>query len=161
MAEFEDREFGGRVALAWSLAIGWSGVVLWAGSEQGSEAVTSRFIRPLLEWLLPSALPETLSSLHWGIRKGAHLAEYGLLAFLAARALASRRSLLAARHALGALAWVALVASCDEARQAFSDSRSGSSADVALDLAGGAVGLAAAGVAQRLRSGRGPDEGAR
>ncbi|MFQ5417425.1 MAG: VanZ family protein [Myxococcota bacterium] len=149
MAEVENRVFGGPLALAWSLAIGWTGVVLWAGSGLGSEAMTSRFIRPLLEWLLPRALPETLTSLHWGIRKGAHLAEYGLLAVLAARALASTRRLAARRLALAALAWVAVVASFDEARQAFTDTRSGSPGDIALDVAGGMIGLAAAGGALR------------
>lgn len=50
---------------------------------------TSRFIRPLLEFLFPAASAETITLYHAFIRKCAHFTEYAVLALLAYRALAN------------------------------------------------------------------------
>ena len=64
------------------------------------------------------------------------------------------------RLAAGALAWVALVAACDEARQAFVHSRTGTPWDVALDVAGGMLALGLAIVYTRvMRAGPSLTEG--
>jgi len=67
----------------------WIFIVLGLGSGIGSMKETSRIIRPLLEFLFPSASPETLTFYHGYIRKLAHLTEYAVLAFLAVRALSA------------------------------------------------------------------------
>jgi len=64
----------------------WIGVILFLSSSQASMSNTSRFIRPLLEFLFPSASEETLILYHGYIRKLAHLTEYAGLAFWAFRA---------------------------------------------------------------------------
>jgi VanZ family protein len=118
----------------------WVALILGLGSEGFSAAATSRFLRPLLDWLLPHATPDTLRGMHLVLRKAAHVVEYGVLALLAWRA--SRRDLprrLAAALTLGLLLAVAIG---DEARQAGLAARTGSPRDVALDVAGGCLALA-------------------
>jgi VanZ family protein len=106
---------------------------------------TSRFIRPLLEYLFPSALPETLTIYHGYIRKLAHLAEYAILAILARRAFTNFP-----RPYLTAIGLVAAVAIVDESRQSFDPRRTGTPVDVIIDLAGGVVGLAVSWIAARI-----------
>ena len=131
-------------AAIWLLAVLWTGLVLWAGSDSYSAAETSRYLLPLVRWLLPDANFRT----HWevivAVRKAAHLIEYGILAWLTWLALFStwRRGLF--RFAGLALAWVVLVAAFDEIRQGMVESRSGSIVDVAIDIAGGLLALALA-----------------
>lgn len=101
---------------------------------------TSRFIRPLLEFLFPSASEDTLLFYHGIIRKGAHLAEYGLLAFFAARAfLRSSRIYLRKYWYLATLWLVAAIAVADELNQSLSSARTGSPNDVMIDIAGGII----------------------
>lgn len=98
---------------------------------------TSRFIRPLLEFLFPSASEETLQFYHGIIRKGAHLAEYGALAFFAARAfLRSSGGVLSKYWWFAAVLLPAIVAVIDEANQSRLSSRTGTINDVAIDIAG-------------------------
>lgn len=114
----------------------WTVVVLGLGSGLGEINETSRFIRPLLEFLFPSAAAETLTVLHGYIRKGAHLFEYAILAILAINAFRSFR-----HRGLIALAIVLAVASIDEFNQSFNPARTGTPFDVLIDLVGGLVGL--------------------
>lgn len=116
----------------------WIGVIFYMSSDQGSMSQTSRFIRPLLEFLFPTAPEETLQLYHGYIRKAAHFTEYAVLAFLAVRAVAgsSSRVIVIRRH-LVAIIVVAAVASLDELNQAFLVSRTGSAWDVLLDISGG------------------------
>ena len=97
---------------------------------------TSRIIRPLLEFLFPSAAPETLSIYHGYIRKLAHFIEYALLAVLALRALGMYRF-----RYLAAFGFAFLVAVADESNQSLNPARTSSPRDVVLDLAGAVVAL--------------------
>ena len=99
---------------------------------------TSRFVRPLLEFLFPTAGEETLVFYHVIVRKLAHLAEYAVLAMLAARALGgSLRAWLSRNWPLVSFGLITAVAVADEAQQSFRASRTGSGLDVLIDLAGG------------------------
>ncbi len=99
---------------------------------------TSRFVRPLLEFLFPNAPEETLIVYHGYIRKLAHLTEYAILAFWASRAFAtSIKQILRRFWSIFALALVASVASIDETNQVYIASRTGSIYDVLLDISGG------------------------
>jgi VanZ family protein len=108
-------------------------------SDQGSMSQTSRFIRPLLEFLFPAALEGTLQLYHGYIRKAAHLTEYAVLAFLAWRAFSPRSNLI--RYLLSVIL-AATVASIDEVNQAFLATRSGSAWDVLLDISGAIAAIA-------------------
>jgi VanZ family protein len=101
---------------------------------------TSRFIRPLLEFLFPAASSETLSFVHGLIRKLAHFVEYAVLALLAFRAF---RTLTEARFqaALFAFFLAAAIALLDEFQQSFNPQRTSSHVDVLIDLAGAAAAI--------------------
>lgn len=137
----------------------WIGVILLASSTQGSMSETSRFIRPLLEFLFPDADENTLILYHALIRKTAHFVEYAMLAFLAWRAFraspAAGNRLRRNRHA-AALLLVLVIASVDELNQSFNTSRTGSAADVLLDLFGGAAMILTVFLFERIRA-RAPD----
>lgn len=117
---------------AYAPLIVWTIVVLGLGTGMGSMNETSRFIRPLLEFLFPAASPETLTIYHGYIRKLAHFTEYAILAHLAFRALGNYR------HRFSVVfGYVAAVAATDEFNQSFNMSRTSSIWDFLLDLSGG------------------------
>ncbi|CAN5583510.1 hypothetical protein BH24ACI3_BH24ACI3_09510 [soil metagenome] len=100
---------------------------------------TSRYVRPVLEFLFPSADAETIKAYHGYVRKFAHFAEYAVLAFFAARALlGSRIGLLRRKWIVFAMGLVLLIACVDEIGQSFDPSRTGSVYDVMIDSVGGA-----------------------
>ncbi len=116
----------------------WVGLVLFLSTGNASMSNTSRFIRPLLEFLFPNASIETLDVYHGYIRKLAHVTEYAMLAFWASRAFSnSSREFLRRFWYVFAFILVALTASIDETNQSYLASRTGSIYDVLLDIAGG------------------------
>jgi VanZ family protein len=135
----------------------WIGVIFFLSSTQGAMSNTSRIIRPLLEWLFPSASVEIITGYHAFIRKCAHFTEYAVLAFWSWRAFRggnpragkgaqdgrtgerkpgfeefARRNWFFVSFLL-----VALIASIDEFNQSFNTLRTGSPHDVLLDVSGG------------------------
>jgi len=116
----------------------WIGLILFLSTEQASMSNTSRFIRPLLEFLFPNASEETLVIYHGYIRKFAHITEYAILAFWASRAFFNSSQKFTRRFwFVLAFVLVLLVASIDEMNQSFLASRTGSIYDVLLDSSGG------------------------
>ncbi len=140
-----ESKFNWRVRiLTYSPLILWIGVILFLGSESGSQAQTSRFIRPLIDFFFPSADPDTVLIIHAVIRKTAHFVEYGLLAMLAARAFSQTSATVLRRHwFVISLALVIAVAVIDETGQSSLSSRTASVWDVLLDAAGGVATLTA------------------
>jgi VanZ family protein len=116
----------------------WICVVLFASTTQGAMQNTSRFIRPLLEFIFPNTPEETINSYHGFIRKLAHLSEYAILAFWAYRAFStSSIKVLQKFWFVFSLIAVFLVACIDEYNQSFNVLRTGSGYDVLLDASGG------------------------
>jgi VanZ family protein len=113
-------------------------LILGLGGAEFGSAQTSRYLLPLLRWLLPDLSWRSYYELMVWIRKGAHVTEYALLGWLAFRAvrLSLTTSSALARIALLALALAAGVALADEIRQSFLGNRTGSPWDVALDVSG-------------------------
>jgi VanZ family protein len=113
-------------------------VIAFMSSGQASMSNTSRFIRPLLEFLFPNSPEEILQMYHGYIRKLAHVTEYAILALMASRAfVGSARVLLSKFWFLWSLGIVIIVASSDEFNQSFNSNRTGSVWDVLLDCIGG------------------------
>lgn len=138
MADFNLRNERRKRIFRYAPLVFWIGLILFLSSGQGSMPQTSRFVRPLLEFLFPNSPEETLLIYHAYIRKSAHFFVYAVLAFWSWRALKdSSQTLLRKFRYLFALAVVLLVAAIDETNQSFNDARSGSVYDVALDFAGG------------------------
>ena len=99
---------------------------------------TSRFVRPLLEFLFPNSPEENLIVYHSYIRKLAHVTEYAMLAFWASRAFSnSTVEFLRRFWSFFAFGLVFIVASIDETNQSYNASRTGSIYDVLLDITGG------------------------
>ncbi|MBC7900311.1 MAG: VanZ family protein [Saprospiraceae bacterium] len=120
----------------------WIGVIFFLSSGQASMSETSRFIRPLLEYFFPSALPETLTVFHGYIRKFAHFAEYAVVGLFAARAFStSSIEFLKKYWFIFSLALVVSIAGLDEFNQSIGSSRTGSPWDVLLDFIGGAAAI--------------------
>ncbi|MEO8041623.1 MAG: VanZ family protein [Acidobacteriota bacterium] len=131
----------------------WIGVIFFLSSGQGASTRTSIIIRPILEFLFPAALPETITFYHGIIRKLAHFTEYAVLGFLACRAFAGSSGNFLRRHYyLAAVLLVLLVAGSDEFNQIFIPSRTSSVWDVVLDAIGGAFGVATYYLVSRLKS---------
>ena len=72
--------------LAWLSALLWIAIIQSLGGNDFSSSETSRLLGPLLLWLFPDSSTELLHSVQFGIRKAAHVVEYGILALLWHRA---------------------------------------------------------------------------
>ena len=132
-----------EVTATWAAVVAWT-VLIWSlGGDGFSSSATSRFLRPLLEWLLPGLSGENLDTVHLAVRKGAHAVEYGVLALLMLRAVLVTWALPVARAAVLAIAFALALASADEGRQALSGTRGGTWTDVILDLTAAGLSVAA------------------
>jgi len=117
-------------------------VIFIASSEHLSASETSRFIRPLFQWLFPNITDAQLLWVHFLIRKSAHFFEYFVLGLLAARAFSgSSHTSLRKFWQAAAIALIVVYAFMDEFRQTLVPSRSGSIWDSLIDIAGGVTAL--------------------
>jgi VanZ family protein len=141
------------LALAYAPLILWVVVIFINSSTIGASQNTSRIIRPLLEWLFPSADDATLDIYHGYIRKLAHFTEYGVLAFFASRAFwLSSKTFLRKFWFVWAFLLLVFVASVDEYNQSFNALRTGSIYDSLLDTSGGLCVLAVLYIYKTLRN---------
>ncbi len=106
---------------------------------------SSIYFEPLVRWLFPHLSPMQVETLHHAFRKGCHLTEYAILAWLVWRALRKpskndRRPWSWTEAGLS-LAIVFLYAASDELHQVFVPSRTAQVSDVMIDTFGGATGL--------------------
>lgn len=125
----------------WLPVIAWMLVIFVASTNLMSAQHTSRFIGPLLRWLVPDISLEAIAVVQFAVRKAAHVMEYGILAFLVARALHGGTGVFAWRNGGIALAVAAAYAALDEYHQSFVVSRTGSPRDVLIDATGAALGV--------------------
>jgi len=135
--DLRNSKWRGRI-IRYAPLILWTGLILFLSTGQGAISNTSRFIRPLLEFLFPNSPEEILINYHNYIRKLAHVAEYAGLALFAARAFASSSIRIVQKYwFIFSLSLVVLIALIDEYNQSFNPARTGSIYDVWLDVAGG------------------------
>ena len=121
----------------------WLGVIFVGSTDLMSAEHTSRFMVPILLWLKPGMGPETLRSIHFAMRKCAHVFEYAILALLLWRAFRSGSALRTKLPTLfgAVLLGCAVFAASDEFHQSFVKSRTPSVGDVLLDVVGALFGL--------------------
>ena len=129
----------------------WLPLLLWMvlifGASQDTKSVehTSRLLEPFLRWLKPDISWEAIERVRWMIRKGAHMTEFAVLAWLLWRALASLKDQESnrwfLRPAAVSLGFCILFAASDEIHQAFVPNRTGTPKDVLIDTAGASIGL--------------------
>lgn len=127
----------------WLPVIAWMFLIFLASGDLMSAEHTSRFIGPFLLWLNPDISVETIAKFQFCVRKAAHVTEYAILALLVSRAVFRETTLKRARSTLFVGIWIActVVATCDEFRQSFVESRGASPWDVMIDSAGAIFGL--------------------
>src|SRR6266436_6616503 len=69
----------------------WTGLIAWLGSGYWSGAHTSTWLYPTLRAIFPRASPAEIETIHFFIRKAAHVLEYAVLSGLWRRALGGWR----------------------------------------------------------------------
>jgi VanZ family protein len=142
-------------------ALLWAGAICVFSTELFGASETSRFLLPLLRWLLPHAPMERLIELHHLIRKCAHVFEYFVLALLVMRAIRGARAGWDLRWAVGALAICVAWACLDEFHQVFVPGRTASPWDALLDSSAALAALAIFGAIARWTSSPGTAEPAK
>jgi len=120
----------------------WMALISFASSNEFSAVNTSNVVRPLLLLLFPNITEESVRLANFLVRKAAHITEYAVLGWLAARALTgSSREFLRLRWFQAGLLLIVFHALLDEYHQSFVPSRTGSLYDSGIDIAGGLTGL--------------------
>ncbi len=97
---------------------------------------TSRIIIPALHWLFPWASNQWLHFMHAGIRKMAHVGEFGLFSVLVFRGVRADQAGWRLNWALTTLGIAAAYAGLDEWHQSFVRLRQSSPRDAAIDVLG-------------------------
>ena len=97
---------------------------------------TGGVILPLLHWLFPWATGRTLHLLHSGIRKAAHVTEFGIFSSTVFRGIRAGRSGWKFSWAFATLVIAVLYATLDEWHQSFVLLRHATPRDVAIDAFG-------------------------
>ena len=97
---------------------------------------TGSILIPLLHWLFPWATRHTLHLMHFGIRKLAHVSEFGLFSILVFRGLRAGQTGWRLKWALPTLAIAVAYAALDEWHQSFVPLRGARARDVAIDATG-------------------------
>ncbi|MGH9531637.1 MAG: VanZ family protein [Terriglobales bacterium] len=138
-----------RLALQWAPPLVWMALILIASNDWLSAQETEGWLRRILVALFGPIPAMKLKLLHILARKAGHFFSYAVLAWLSYRS--ARASLQEAtppnaawrfRAALYGLGFSLVTASLDEAHQAFTNLRSGTFADVLLDMSGALAALA-------------------
>lgn len=123
----------------WGPAILWAAVIWTFSTRAFSAEQTSRFIFPLLRWLLPHATTETLALLHGLLRKCGHLTEYFIFSLLVLRGVRGGRPGWRLAWGVAVVLIAAGYAALDEFHQSFVPERTASPWDLLLDSAGAVI----------------------
>ena len=124
----------------WWPALVWAAAIASFSTDAFSGEHTSHIILPLLHWLFPAALPETLELMHHLIRKAGHVSEYFVLSLLLWHSVRAGRSGWRPEWAVTVVAISAGWAALDELHQAFVPSRGAAMTDVLIDVCGAVTG---------------------
>ena len=101
-----------------------------------SSEQTARVIIPILHWLFPAATPHMLHLMHVGIRKLAHVMEFGLFSITVFHGIRGGRVGWRFSWALATLLIAVAYAGLDEWHQSFVPLREATPRDVAVDALG-------------------------
>jgi len=131
----------------WVPVILWMCLIFGASADTGSSKRSSRLIEPFVRWLFPEVSEPVVEAVVFYVRKGAHVAEYAVLALLLWRAvrkpLWSRPRPWSNRQAAFVIGLTFLYAVSDELHQHFVPNRQGNPYDVIIDTAGATLALSA------------------
>lgn len=128
-----------RHLLYWIPAILVAALIALFSTHYFSNQQTGRVIIPMLHWLFPAATPRTLHLVHVGIRKMAHVTEFGLFSITVFHGIRGGRAGWRLSWALATLVIAVIYAGLDEWHQSFVPLREARVRDVALDAIGAAL----------------------
>jgi len=120
-------------------------LIFGASTDLLSSSHTSRFIGPVLRWMVPGISEHSIKNVQLAVRKAGHVTEFAVLALLLYRA--TRRTLNCCPEswcspgARWAFVGALLYAASDEWHQSFVPSRGSSIHDVLIDAGGALLGL--------------------
>ena len=118
-----------RSLTKWTPVVAWAIIIFVFSTSYFSADNTSKFIDPILRFLMPSASAATIALAHGFVRKAAHFTNYAILFWLLVSGPLRGRPY----FAFGLCVFYALL---DEGHQLFVPSRGPSLYDVALDSTG-------------------------
>jgi len=125
-----------RRFLYWTPAILVAVLISLFSTHYFSGEETARVIIPVLHWLLPEASPRMLRLMHVGIRKMAHVGEFGLFSITVFHGIRGGRFGWRFHWALATLVIAVTYAGLDEWHQSFVPLREARARDVAIDALG-------------------------
>ena len=125
-----------RHFLYWIPAILVATLISLFSTHYFSSQQTGRVIIPMLHWLLPTASPRMLHLMHVGIRKMAHVTEFGLFSVAVFHGIRGGRFGWRFSWALATLVIAVTYAGLDEWHQSFVPLREARPRDVAIDALG-------------------------
>jgi VanZ family protein len=120
----------------WIPAIGVAIVISIFSTHYFSGQQTARVVIPILHWLFPSASPHLLRVMHIGIRKAAHVTEFGIFSIAVFHGIRADRYGWRMSWAVLTLVIAVSYAGLDEWHQSFVPLREPSVRDVMIDTAG-------------------------
>ncbi len=129
-------------------------MILLASGDLLGASRTESWLRQMLAAIFATLPPEKIHILHLLLRKAGHLAAYALLGWLSFRSARGPMPAVAAwnrRAVVLALGLCFATALFDELHQVFTETRSGSPWDVALDMTGALLALAVIRIAGRRK----------
>ena len=135
-----------KLSRYWLPVLAWAAAIFTGSSDVLSANNTSRFLEPMIHWVVPWLQAETVEAVMAVIRKCGHVTEYAILAILCWRAFYQpvRGEWRPWRWREAGLALLAAVcyAASDEFHQSFVPSRTASLWDVLIDTCGAVTALA-------------------
>jgi VanZ family protein len=130
------------VLLTWVVTAAWAGTITFLSTAAYSGSVTGWLLAQLLHLLHIHLTPHTFATIHFLIRKLAHLSEYAIFGLLLYHSFQPRHPEgWNARRAFAALVVAGLFSLTDEYHQSFVPGRSASLLDCGFDTAGALLGL--------------------
>jgi VanZ family protein len=139
-----------RVALRLT-TVAWAALVFYVSTEQFGPDFSQRLVAQVLTLLHIAASPRTLDILDTLFRKGAHVTEYGMLAFLVYGSFGEQQPFRwRLRQAVWCIGIVGLYSLTDEFHQRFVSGRHASLVDCGIDVAGAAIAVGLIFEARRL-----------
>jgi VanZ family protein len=120
----------------WLPAIGVAILISIFSTHYFTSEQTARVILPILRWIFPAATPRLLHLMHVGIRKLAHVTEFGVFSITVFHGVRAGRTGWRLDWALVTLLIAVAYAGIDEWHQSFVPLRQASPRDVAVDALG-------------------------
>src|SRR6267143_225610 len=131
-----DRPYGPAQFSYWFPAILVAILISIFSTRLFTHEQTGRIVFPVLHWLFPSATGRMLHLMHVGIRKLAHVAEFGLFSAAVFRGVRAGRTGWRWNWALATLVIAVAYAGLDEWHQSFVPLRHATPRDAAIDAFG-------------------------